>query len=280
MGARSGAKLRSQLRRGDAQAASEAFEASFHRARRFHAAWSRHDVPKQTQQAEKALRGLQRELMTERQRQAQAGVAPQPPADLLAQIGALGGPEAEEEARRVFAQTWEVVDRASLEARVREVAMRAMWDSVQAQVDAGEYSGLFSLLGELQQAMGVLVAHSPRATEALSDHFDAQWIAQQAAAGVLSLENVHRLMAYVVDQIGGWQAPVDDDEMRAWATQVHDLLASSRDLALEVFISRNLIGFLKEALERVGRVYQRVLALAPRAEPTPDPADAAARSAA
>ena len=30
-------------------------------------------------------------------------------------------------------------------------------------------------------------------------------------------------MAYVVDQIGGWQAPVDDDEMCAWATQVHDL---------------------------------------------------------
>ena len=29
------------------------------------------------------------------------------------------------------------MDRASLEARVREVAMRAMWDSVQAQVDAG-----------------------------------------------------------------------------------------------------------------------------------------------
>ena len=75
-------------------------------------------------------------------------------------------------------------------------------------------------------------------------------------------------MAYVVDQIGGWQAPVDDDEMRAWATQVHapylngptlplptliapplpicptlineqvhDLLASSRDLALEVILS-------------------------------------------
>ena len=35
--------------------------------------------------------------------------------------------------------------------------------------------------------------------------------------------------------------------------QVHDLLASSRDLALEVFISRNLVGFLKEALERVGQ---------------------------
>ena len=90
-------------------------------------------------------------------------------------------------------------------------------------MDAGEYSGLFSLLGELQQAMGVLVAHSPRAAEALSDHFDAEWIAQQAAAGALSLEDVHRLMAYVVDQIGGWQAPVDDDEMCAWATQVHDL---------------------------------------------------------
>ena len=40
----------------------------------------------------------------------------------------------------MFAQPWEVVDRASLEARVRAVAMRAMWDSVQAQVDAGELS--------------------------------------------------------------------------------------------------------------------------------------------
>ena len=70
----------------------------------------------------------------------------------------------------MFAQPWEVVDRASLEARVREVtkhvpnpnpnpnpnpipnptpnpspnpsqvAMHAMWDSVQAQVGAGEFS--------------------------------------------------------------------------------------------------------------------------------------------
>ena len=33
----------------------------------------------------------------------------------------------------------------------------------------------------LNQAMSALVAHSPRAREALSDRFDAQWIAQQAA---------------------------------------------------------------------------------------------------
>ena len=44
--------------------------------------------------------------------------------------------------------------------------------------------------------------------------------------------------------------------MRAWAAQVHGLLASSRDLALEAFISRHLVGFLQQALERVGRVYQ------------------------
>ena len=104
-------------------------------------------------------------------------------------------------------------------------------------MDAGEYSGLFSLLGELQQAMGVLVAHSPRAAEALSDHFDAQWIAQQAAAGALSLEDVHCLMAYVVDQIGGWQAPVDDDEMRAWATQVLDPYLNGPTLPLPTLIA-------------------------------------------
>jgi len=187
-----------------------------------------------------------------------AGAALEPPEDLLIQIGALGGPEAEAEARRVYSLPWEVVDGATLEARVREVAMRAMWDSVQAQVESGEYSGLFSLLGELQQAMSALVAHSPRAREALADRFDAKWIAQQAAAEALSLEDVHRLIAYLLDEIGGWQAPVDDDDMRAWAAQVHGLLASSRDLALEVFISRHLVSILQQALERVGRVYQRV----------------------
>ena len=66
---------------------------------------------------------MQRRLMQVRQRQAQAGVALEPPEDLLVQIGALGGPEAEAEARRVYAQPWEVVDRATLEARVREVAI-------------------------------------------------------------------------------------------------------------------------------------------------------------
>ena len=80
-------------------------------------------MPKQAQQAEEALRGMQRRLMQVRQRQAQAGVALEPPEDLLVQIGALGGPEAEAEARRVYAQPWEVVDRATLEARVREVAI-------------------------------------------------------------------------------------------------------------------------------------------------------------
>ena len=50
---------------------------------------------------------MQRRLMQVRQRQAQAGVALEPPEDLLVQIGALGGPEAEAEARRVYAQPWE-----------------------------------------------------------------------------------------------------------------------------------------------------------------------------
>jgi len=150
---------------------------------------------------------------------------------------------------------------ASLEARVKAAATRAMWDAVQAQVEVADYSGLFSLLGELQHAMTALVAHSPRAREALADRFDAAWIAQQAGAGALSLEDVHRLIEYLVGEIGGWQAPVDDEDTRTWAARVHALLASSRELDLEVFISRHLVGFLREALERVGRVYQRAMAL-------------------
>ena len=44
-------------------------------------------------------------------------------------------------------------------------------------------------------------------------------------------------MAYVVDQIGGWQAPVDDDEMRAWATQVLDPYLNGPTLPLPTLIA-------------------------------------------
>ena len=59
--------------------------------------------------------------------QAQAGAPPEPPADLLSQIGALGGAEAEAEARRVYGRPWEAVDATTLEARVCGAATRATY---------------------------------------------------------------------------------------------------------------------------------------------------------
>ena len=72
-------KLRAQLKCGssEADAPCEAFGSCFLRARRFHAAWAQHDVPKQAQQAEEALRTMQRRLMQVHQRQAQVRADPQ-----------------------------------------------------------------------------------------------------------------------------------------------------------------------------------------------------------
>ena len=47
------------------------------------------------------------------------------------------------------------------------------------------------------------------------------------------------------------------------------VLASTRDLALETFISRHLVAVVRGALERVGRVYQRMMAFRAEADGAP-----------
>ena len=118
-----------------------------------HAAWARQDVPKLNGQVDEALQQMQQRLMAERQRQAQAGAPLEPPEDLLRQIRALGGAEAEAEARRLYGRPWEAVDAASLEARVRDAATRALWDAVQAQVEASECAAPPASLGPLVSAV-------------------------------------------------------------------------------------------------------------------------------
>ena len=66
-----------------------------------------------------------------------------------------------------------------------------------SQVNEGKYEALFSVLGEMQQAMTALVAHSPRLVEELNDCFDAEWLKQQADHGALEVGSVHRLMRYL-----------------------------------------------------------------------------------
>ena len=90
---------------------------------------------------------------------------------------------------------------ADLEGRVREVATRAFWDSVQEATASGDYSALFSVLGEMQQSMRALIAHSAQRLDEMDDKFDAKWIEQQAEAGCLTTELVQGLIRFLVRKI-------------------------------------------------------------------------------
>jgi len=182
------------------------------------------------------------------------------------QIRLLGGAEAEAAARTQYAQPWEAVAREELEERVRATATRAFWDALGAQVAAGSHGALFGVLGELQQSMRALLA-SPRAAaarEELDDRFDAGWLESQAAHGALTTAQVQALIEYVTRQIASWQAPVDDAATAAWQGAVTEMLSRTRDMELTPFIADYLVPFLRGAIDRVGQVYSRLMAMAPR----------------
>ena len=58
----------------------------------------------------------------------------------------------------------------------------------------------------------------------INDRFDAKWLEQQAAAGALTLGEVHNLMLYVARTIEGWQAPADATAAAAWVAEVTGLV--------------------------------------------------------
>jgi len=242
----------------------EGFAAAFTRARRFYAAWAAQDVPKQAAQVDAVLGRLHEALMGIRAQQARENAPLAPPEDILTQIRLLGGAEAEAAARQQYAQPWQEVRGEDLAARVREAATRAFWDAVAAQVNEGQYAALFDVLRELQQAMRALLAHSPARVEELEDKFDAAWIEQQASSGVLATEQVHALMSFVASTIASWQAPADEAATAAWAGAVDEMISRTRGMELVPFITEYLLHFLRGAIDRVGQVYQRLMAMAPQ----------------
>lgn len=255
------------------------FEAAFTRVRRYQAAWASQDVPKQAREVDLVLARLNEALMAIRAQQVQQGGEPNPPEDLLAQMRLLGGADVEEAARRQFGQPWQAVAPADLEARVRDVATRAFWDAITAQVGGGDYSGLFGVLRELQKSMGALLAHSAARRDELDDKFDAGWIESQATNGALTTEQVQGLIQYVARQIGSWQAPADEAATAAWEGAVNEMCHRTRGMDLTPFIAQFLVPFLRGAIDRVGQVYQRLMALAPQEEVAAAAADAMAADA-
>lgn len=255
------------------------FPDAFLRARRYHSAWARQDVPKQASHVDDTLAKLHGEVMAVRARQAQEGVPPAPPEDLLAQLRLLGGQEAEAAARQQFDQSWQAVSRDDLAARVREVAERAFWDAIKEQTLSGDYSGLFGVLRELGKAMGALLAHSASAQEDLEDKFDAGWLEQQAANGCLSSEQVRELISHLTKTISSWQAPIDDADTAAWGGAVGEMLKRTEGMPLAPFVAEFLLPFLRGAIDRVGKVYTRLLELMPSQEREALAAAAAAAAA-
>ena len=234
------------------------FGATLRRARRFLAAWSAQDKPK-------TLHALFEEVAAARGRAARAardgGEAP-PPEATFAQIARLGGAEAEAAARQLYGRNFKAVDgEAELRRRVAAAAQRAMLDVVKEQLAGGDTSGLFSLLGELQQAMLATVAHSVRQRDEINDRFDAKWLEQQAAAGALTLAEVHNLMLYVARTIEGWQAPADAPAAAAWVAEVTGLVEATAGDDLGPFIASHLPDFVGRAVDNVGAVYKRIVEL-------------------
>jgi len=248
------AKLIAALSPSRAVESGESVAASLHRAKRFYAAWSASDKPRTLDQ-------LMASVVATSAHQRQHGMAAAPPEETFAHIRGVGGAEAEAEARRRFDGAWQTVrTTADLEATVASIAQRAFWDALAEQVNEGKYEALFSVLGEMQQAMTALVAHSPRLVEELNDCFDAEWLKQQADHGALEVGSVHRLMRYLATTIGEWQAPADEAEARAWVEASESALRSGAHMQeLTAFIAAHLVPFLKGATERLGQVYKRTV---------------------
>jgi hypothetical protein len=139
----------------------------------------------------------------------------------------------------------------------------------------GRFDALWLVLRELQGAMKALCAHSERATDELDDKFDPTWLEAQVTHGALETAEVQALMGYLASMIASWQAPADAAEANRWVTQLEASLLGSEGAPLGDFIGCHLVGFVREAIARVGTIYQRLIALAAERDAEREPLSAA-----
>ena len=260
-----------------AMPAAESLAASFERARRFHRAWSSMDKPVTVDVLLTLLVALKAQQRERGASTARSNTDPdaEPPEEVFEQLRVLGGAQAEAQGRAFYEGQWQHTSATSLEETVRQIAQRAYWDAVSAHVANGRYDALWLVLRELQGAMKALCAHSERATDELDDKFDPTWLEAQVAHGALETAEVQALMGYLASMIASWQAPADAAEANRWVTQLDASLRGSEGAPLGDFIGRHLVGFVREAIARVGTIYQRLIALAAERDAEREPLAAA-----
>lgn len=224
------------------------------RAVRFYRAWMAEDIPRQARVVDETISRLMNEAMRHK---INHGTVSE---DIVAQIRLLGGGQAEEAVRAQLDRPWErVEDETALQLRIRAMAKRAMTEVLRSHTAQGDYEALFDLLRELQTGMTALMAHSPRAQEDIVDRFDADWIRQQAEAGVLTTAEVHQFVRFLLDTIASFQAPADDARVDEWRRDTEEMLVATVDADLTAFIPEHLVDFLMLAMEHIETVVGRLL---------------------
>lgn len=181
------------------------------------------------------------------------------PEHIFSLLGAIGGAEVETEGRARYAGRWHQVRASRLVETVTEVATRAYWDAVNAEIASGRYDALWDVLTELQHAMRALASSSVISIEDLDDKFDVAWLRTQVEHGALETAQVHHLMKFLMATISSWQAPADDADTSAWVALTEAYLLSTSDMPLGEFIQTYLVRFIRGAIERVGQVYKRTM---------------------
>ena len=181
---------------------------------------------------------------------------------LFEQIRSIGGVEAETQARLRHDRDWQPVQAQDLEQRLADAYRVAFWDSLREEVAGTEgnppsFERLFAVLQELKDALKALVAHSDRQKAQIDEHFDVDWLKQQADHRCLDTSLIHHTMRWVSERIVMYQAAADTSDALAWAQRVErDTSNDARPFPETLPV---LIDFMRDSFTHVEKVYSRVL---------------------
>lgn len=245
-----------QAERGEqgeqAEQATKKIDESWKRASRFYMAWMRQDKTHTLEQ-------LMASVVARRARNVQSPESEEPPPEeTFAQIRLLGGETAAQEALRMYAGAWRPVQAQNLASSVAEVAQRAFWDAIAQHTADGNYDSLFSVLGEIEESMRVMISYSSERQEDLKDKFDPAHLKQQVDAGALELDDVKRLIRYLAETIASWHASVDATDAAEWVASINQTIDQApQDLG--AFLISVLLPFLRDVVNRLQHLYGRVL---------------------